>query len=181
MFGFALFEDFADWFVDLSIGKKNVRWVLYKTFGNKDYCLWCQNFKVEKFDGMKNFNMWQCKIMDALIPQELYIALKDKTTEMLEKDWEKINRPVCGTIWLCVAKDQKHFVMRETRAKKLWRKLEDTYMTKSVENWLYIKKRLFCFQYHEFISMYEHVNWNFIIDNVVLALRGGSGFSHAFP
>ena len=71
--------------------------------------------------------------------------------------------------------------MRETRAKKLWRKLEDTYMTKSVENWLYIKKRLFCFQYHEFISMYEHVNWNFIIDNVVLALRGGSGFSHAFP
>lgn len=54
-------------------------------------------------------------------------------------------------------------------------------MTKSVENWLYIKKRLFCFQYHEFISMYEHVNWNFIINNVVLALRGGSGFSHAFP
>ena len=27
-----------------------------------------------------------------------YFALKDKTTEMLEKDWEKINRPVCGTI-----------------------------------------------------------------------------------
>ena len=83
--------------------------------------------------------------MDALIQKELDIALKDKTTEMLEKDWERINRQVCGTIRLCVTKDQKHFFMRDTRAKKLWRKLEDTYMTMGVENWLYIKKRLFCF------------------------------------
>uniref|UniRef100_A0A7N2L8X8 Uncharacterized protein n=1 Tax=Quercus lobata TaxID=97700 RepID=A0A7N2L8X8_QUELO len=48
--------------------------------------------EVEKFDGMNNFNMWQCKVMDALIQKELDIALKDKTTEMLEKDWERINR-----------------------------------------------------------------------------------------
>ena len=49
----------------------------------------------------------------------------------------------CDTIRLCLAKDQKYFVMRETRAKDLWKKLEDKYMTKSVKNRLCLKK--FCF------------------------------------
>ena len=31
-------------------------------------------------------------------------------------------------------------------------------MTKSVENRLYLKKKLFCFQYHASISMSKHLN-----------------------
>ena len=48
--------------------------------------------------------------------------------------------------------------MRETNAKELWKKLEDKYMTKSVENHLYLKKKLFRFQYRVGISMSEHLN-----------------------
>ena len=32
---------------------------------------------------------------------------------MSNKDWEKINRQACGTIRLCLAKNQKYFVLRE--------------------------------------------------------------------
>ncbi|KAL0016102.1 hypothetical protein SO802_003171 [Lithocarpus litseifolius] len=39
-------------------------------------------FEVEKFDGTNNFGMWQCKVMDVLVQQELDIALKDKPEEM---------------------------------------------------------------------------------------------------
>ena len=115
-------------------------------------------FEVEKFDGMNNFGMWQCKVMDVLVQQELDITLEDKPERMSDKDWEKINRQACGTILLCLAKNQKYFVMRETKAKELWKKLEDKYMTKSVENRLYLKKKLFRFQYHVGISMSEHLN-----------------------
>ena len=96
--------------------------------------------------------------MDVLVQQELDITLEDKPEGMSNKDWEKINRQAYGTIHLCLAKNQKYFVMREMNAKELWKKLEDKYMTKSVENRLYLKKKLFHFQYHAGISMSQHLN-----------------------
>ena len=96
--------------------------------------------------------------MDVLVQQELDITLEDKPEGMSNKDWEKINRQAYGTIHLCLAKNQKYFVMREMNAKELWKKLEDKYMTKSVENRLYLKKKLFHFQYHACISMSQHLN-----------------------
>jgi len=62
-------------------------------------------FEVEKFDGTNNFGMWQCEVMDVLVQQELDITLEDKSKGMLDKDWEKIDRPTCGTIHLCLAKN----------------------------------------------------------------------------
>lgn len=115
-------------------------------------------YEVEKFDGTNNFSMWQCEVMDLLIQQELDIALKDQPDDWTEKEWDRINRKACGTIRLCLAKDQKYFVMRETNAKDLWKKLEDKFMSKSVENRLYLKKKLFHFQYRSGISMIEHLN-----------------------
>ena len=34
-------------------------------------------FEVEKFDGMNNFGMWQCEVMDVLVQQELDITLEE--------------------------------------------------------------------------------------------------------
>ncbi|TXG70659.1 hypothetical protein EZV62_005594 [Acer yangbiense] len=54
--------------------------------------------------------------------------------------------------------------MKETMASSLWKKLEDKYMTKSIENRLYLKKKLFRFQYKKGIAVvkflaytYEHL------------------------
>jgi hypothetical protein len=115
-------------------------------------------FDVEKFDGRNNFGMWQCEVMDVLAQQELDVTLEDKPEEMSEADWKKLNRQACGTIRLCLAKDQKYFVMKESMAKELWNKLEDKYMTKGIENKLYLKRKFFGFRYVEGISMPEHLN-----------------------
>ena len=96
--------------------------------------------------------------MDVLVQQGLDITLEDKPESMEEPEWLKINSLACGSIRLCLAKDVKYFVMRETKANVLWQKLEDKYMTKSIENRLYLKRKLFRFQYKEGTSMLDHLN-----------------------
>ncbi|KAK5773311.1 hypothetical protein PVK06_049617 [Gossypium arboreum] len=48
--------------------------------------------------------------------------------------------------------------MRETSAKKLWDTLEEKFLTKSLENRLYMKKKLYRFTYAPGMSMNDHVN-----------------------
>jgi hypothetical protein len=115
-------------------------------------------FDVEKFDGRNNFGMWQCEVMDILAQHELDVTLEDKPKKMLEADWRKLNCQACGIIRLCLAKDHMYFVIKETMAKELWKKLEDKYMTKGIENKLYLKRKFFGFRYVEGIFMPEHLN-----------------------
>ncbi|KAH9698452.1 Integrase catalytic domain-containing protein [Citrus sinensis] len=115
-------------------------------------------FKVEKFNGTNNFGMWQCEVLDVLCQQELDVALEEKPDVMDDSEWIQINRQACGTIRLCLAKDQKYSVMRETSAKKLWETLEENYMMKSLENRLYMKNKLYRFTYTPDMSMNDHVN-----------------------
>ena len=57
---------------------------------------------VVKFDETNNFGLWRC---DALNAQNLENALElqKRPEEMEEKVWKKINRTVCGVIWLCLS------------------------------------------------------------------------------
>jgi hypothetical protein len=86
-------------------------------------------FDVEKFDGQNNFGMWQCELGTT----RTRCDSEDKPEKMLKVDWKKLNRQACETIRLCLANDQKYFVMKESMAKELWNKLEDKYMTKGIE------------------------------------------------
>ncbi|TXG63127.1 hypothetical protein EZV62_010121 [Acer yangbiense] len=104
-------------------------------------------FDIEKFDGTNNLGMWQCEVLDLLFREGSDIALSFIPKDISDEYWKYVNRQACGTIRLCLAKDQKYFVMKETIASSLWKKLEDKYMTKSIENRLYLKKKLFHFQY----------------------------------
>lgn len=76
-------------------------------------------FEVEKFDGTDNFGMWQCEVLDLLFREGSHIALESKPENMSTEDWNFVNRQACGTIRLCLAKEQKYFVMKETLATSL--------------------------------------------------------------
>ncbi|CAL8996546.1 unnamed protein product [Prunus brigantina] len=102
--------------------------------------------------------MWQCEVMDVLYQQEMDMVLEDKPEDIDDKQWTRINLHACATIRSFLDKELKYPYMKETSAKKLWRKLEEKYMTKSAENRLFLKKRLFRFQYRSGISMHEHLN-----------------------
>ncbi|KAI4331921.1 hypothetical protein L6164_016867 [Bauhinia variegata] len=105
-------------------------------------------FDVEKFDGTNNFGMWQCEVLDILYQQELDFALEEeKPDDIEEKDWTRINRLACGTIRLCLSKEQKYPFMRETSAHKLWKEL----------NKLYMRTKLYRFQYLPGTTMNKHI------------------------
>jgi len=59
---------------------------------------------VVKFDGTNNFGMWRCEVMDTLTTSNLEdtLRLKEKPEETSEKDWDKMNRMVCGLIRSCL-------------------------------------------------------------------------------
>ncbi|KAM2004372.1 hypothetical protein ACFX15_027830 [Malus domestica] len=114
--------------------------------------------EVDKFNGSNNFGMWQCEVMDMLYQQELDMVLEDKPEDIDDKQWTRINLHACAAIRSFLDKELKYPYMKETSAKELWTKLEEKYMTKSAENRLFLKKRLFRFQYRPCISMHEHLN-----------------------
>ena len=53
-----------------------------------------------RFDDMKSFDMWRCKLMDVLTSSNLKDALRleEKPKETSEKDWDKMKRTACGVI-----------------------------------------------------------------------------------
>ena len=71
---------------------------------------------------------------------------------------EKVNLLAYNSIRLCLAKEKKYAFTKYDIAKELWKALEYKFMTKSIENRLYLKKRLFRFDYKKGISMNEHLN-----------------------
>ena len=69
--------------------------------------------------------------------------LEEKLEKIVDKQWKRLNLHACGSIRWFFDKELKYPYMKETSAKELWKKLEEKYMTKRVENRLFMKKRLF--------------------------------------
>jgi len=65
---------------------------------------------------------------------------------------------VCGIIRSFLAQDIKYHVMTETFTKKIWKILESKYLTKSIENRLHLKRRLYHFQLKKGILIGKHMN-----------------------
>jgi len=85
--------------------------------------------------------------MDALNAQNLEDTLKlqERQAEVDEKVWKKMNRMACGVIMSYLTQDLKYDVINETSTKSIWEILASNYLTKSVENRLHLKRRLFRF------------------------------------
>ncbi|KAL5776174.1 hypothetical protein ACOSP7_009100 [Xanthoceras sorbifolium] len=115
-------------------------------------------FEVEKFDGTGHFGMWQGEVLDALFQQGLDIAIEEEKPEGAdETEWKNINRLACGTIRSCLSREQKYAFMKETSASKLWKALENKFMKKSGQNRLYLKKKLFRFDYLPGTTINDHI------------------------
>ena len=65
---------------------------------------------------------------------------------------------VHSDILLCLGHEVLHEVVEEDMTTKLWLKLESLYMTKSLTNHLYLKKRLNNLQVKEDKSIKDHID-----------------------
>jgi hypothetical protein len=99
-------------------------------------------FDIEKFDGRNDSNLWRVRMKALLVQQRLSKALKGKEalSELLKE--EEIMEKAHSAIQLCLSNEVLRKVVEENTASKLWLKLESLYMTKSLTNRLYLKKRL---------------------------------------
>ena len=69
-----------------------------------------------------------------------------------------MNRTACSVIRSCLTQDIEYHVTTETSTKKIYEILEGKYLTKSIENSLHLKRRIYRFQLKKGISISEHMN-----------------------
>src|SRR5436190_15575856 len=74
-----------------------------------------------------------------------------------------------ATIVLCLSDEVLYNVMNEESAAGLWSRLESLYMTKSLSNKLYAKKKLYCLQMKEGTPILQHLNlFNKIVSDLLV-------------
>ncbi|KAK9067917.1 hypothetical protein SSX86_012028 [Deinandra increscens subsp. villosa] len=118
-------------------------------------------FDIEKFDGRNDFNLWRLKMRAILVHQGIVDALKGEAslpaglTE--EKKKETMDKAHSALI-LCLGDRVLREVSKETTAGGVWMKLEQLYMTKSLANRLYMKKRLYTFKMASGKSLEDHID-----------------------
>ena len=101
--------------------------------------------------------VWGDECIDGIKPRR-HSTLERKPKETFEKDWDKMNRTMCGLVRSYLIQDIKYHVLYGTFTRKLWEILEKKYMEKSIESWLQLKRRLYRFQLKRGLSIDEHMN-----------------------
>ncbi|GKC70447.1 retrovirus-related pol polyprotein from transposon TNT 1-94 [Tanacetum coccineum] len=120
-------------------------------------------FDVEKFDGYNDFGLWRVKMWclliqhgweDALDPFPGTMTDADKTAALKTDVYKKAH----SALLLCLDNKVLREVNKEDSIVGVWLMLETFYMTKSLANKLYLKKKLFTFYMHSSKKLSEHID-----------------------
>ncbi|GJR41256.1 retrovirus-related pol polyprotein from transposon TNT 1-94 [Tanacetum coccineum] len=120
-------------------------------------------FDVKKFDGSNDFGLWRVKMRclliqhgweDALDPFLKIMRGAEKTAALKTNVYKKAH----SVLLLCLDNKVLREVNKEDSAAEVWLKLETLYMTKSLANKLYLKKKLFTFYMHSGKKLSEHID-----------------------
>ena len=77
-------------------------------------------FEVVKFDGTRNFGLWQTRVKDLLAQQGISRALSEKKLMKVDDNkWEEMQVQACATIRLCLSYQIMYHVMDKTSPKKI--------------------------------------------------------------
>jgi hypothetical protein len=115
-------------------------------------------FDIEKFDGTDNFGLWRIKMRALLIHHGCKAALEVLPADMDATAKAKLNKKAQSAVILCLGNKVLREVTGETTAAGVWTKLETLYMTKSLANKLYLKKKLYTFYMPAGRTISEHID-----------------------
>jgi hypothetical protein len=116
-------------------------------------------FEVARFDGTGNFGLWQTRVKDLLAQQGISRVLSEKKPAKVEDDkWEDMQAQACGVMRLCLSDQVMYHVMDESSPKKIWDKLAEKFMSKTLTQKLYLKQKLYRLKMQEGSDLAEHVN-----------------------
>nr|GEV84704.1 retrovirus-related Pol polyprotein from transposon TNT 1-94 [Tanacetum cinerariifolium] len=115
-------------------------------------------FDIEKFDGTGDFGLWRIKMRALLIQHGCEAALEVLPADTEAQTKAELNKKAHSAVILCLGNKVLREVTGETTAAGVWSKLETLYMTKSLANKLYLKKKLYTFYIPAGRNISEHID-----------------------
>ncbi|GKB63432.1 hypothetical protein Tco_0919618 [Tanacetum coccineum] len=115
-------------------------------------------FDIKKFDGNNDFTLWEVRMKALLEQHGLAAALKELPAAIIAAYDNVIQKKAFSTLILCLGDRVLREITKETTTTGIWKKLETLYMTKSLANRLYLKKKLYTFHMHLGKIQYEHID-----------------------
>ncbi|GJV93171.1 transferase, chloramphenicol acetyltransferase-like domain protein [Tanacetum coccineum] len=115
-------------------------------------------FDIEKFDGTGDFGLWRIKMRALLIQHGCEAALEVLPADMEAEAKSELNKKAHSAVILCLGNKVLREVTGETTAAGVWTKLETLYMTKSLANKLYLKKKLYTLYMPDGRKISEHID-----------------------
>ncbi|GJW54946.1 hypothetical protein Tco_0099031 [Tanacetum coccineum] len=100
-------------------------------------------FDIKKFDGKNDFGLWQIKTCALMVQQGCDAALETLPADMKAGEKTALMKKAYSTLILCLGDRVLREVTKETTAAGIRTKLTSLYMTKSLANRLYLKKKLY--------------------------------------
>nr|GEU79185.1 retrovirus-related Pol polyprotein from transposon TNT 1-94 [Tanacetum cinerariifolium] len=115
-------------------------------------------FDIKKFDETGDFRLWRVKMRALLIQHGCEAALEVLPADMEARTKAELNKKAHSAVILCLGNKVLREVIGETTAAGVWLKLETLYMTKSLANKLYLKKKLYTFYMPAGRKISEHID-----------------------
>nr|GEW73531.1 retrovirus-related Pol polyprotein from transposon TNT 1-94 [Tanacetum cinerariifolium] len=146
----------------VSIKKGSLLLNLWKE--QKGFSIWAskfddkKKFDIEKFNGTGDFRLWRVKMRALLIQHGCKAALEVLPMDMEAQTKAELNKKAHSAVILCLGNKVLREVTGETTAVGVWSKFETLYMTKSLANKLYLKKKLYTFYMLAGRKISEHTN-----------------------
>ncbi|GJS64523.1 retrotransposon protein, putative, ty1-copia subclass [Tanacetum coccineum] len=111
-----------------------------------------------KFDGTGDFGLWRIKMRALLIQHGCEAAMEVLPANMEAEAKAELNKKADSAVILCLGNKVLREVTGETTAAGVWTKLETLYMTKSLANKLYLKKKFYTFYMPVGRKISEHID-----------------------
>ncbi|GJZ51941.1 hypothetical protein Tco_0606456, partial [Tanacetum coccineum] len=112
----------------------------------------------EKFDGTGDFRLWRINIRVLLIQHECKAVLEVLPMDVEAEAKAEINKKAHSAVILCLGNKVLREVIEEMITAGVWSKLDTLYMTKSLDNKLYLKKKLYTFYMPAGRKFSEHID-----------------------
>nr|GEW37904.1 zinc finger, CCHC-type [Tanacetum cinerariifolium] len=115
-------------------------------------------FDIEKFDETGDFGLWRIKMRALLIQHGCEAVLEVLLVNIEAQAKAELKKKAHSAVILCLGNKVLREVTGVTTAAEVWSKLETLYMTKSLANKLYLKKKLYSFYMPGGRKIFEHID-----------------------
>ncbi|GJX30083.1 hypothetical protein Tco_0238162 [Tanacetum coccineum] len=115
-------------------------------------------FDIEKFNGKNDFGLWQIKIRALMVQQRCDDALETLPADMEAGENAALMKKAYSTLIIFLGDRVLREVTKETTAAGIWMKLTSLYMTKSLANRLYLKKKLYTYYMSPGTKLGDHID-----------------------